>query len=193
MPLSRPALRPWLTGLALCLGAAAQATDTPAAPPLQASEDGSTVIDQRSKLAWSRCVHGMQWNGTTCTGQPLLLDRAQAAALASTRAKTEGVRWRLPRANELRRLVDKQAHPPGLPPQLFPGAPRTWHWSGTANIKHFAANQYNYNNISQGRTGDDSSQLSAFDGWAVDLATGEARGDIARGSKLPVRLVRPLD
>ena len=31
-----------------------------------------------------------------------------------------------------------------------------------------------------------------INGWAVNLSTGEARGDAARASKLPVRLVRPM-
>ena len=33
--------------------------------------------------------------------------------------------------------------------------------------------------------------MALLNGWAVNMATGEARGDVARASKLPVRLVRP--
>ncbi|MDD2713567.1 MAG: DUF1566 domain-containing protein [Simplicispira sp.] len=167
----------------------------PATPTwtLEPSADGSLVLDRRTKLAWARCVEGMHWNGKTCTGQRQLFDRTQAIALVKARAKAEGVRWRLPRVNELRRLVDKKANPPGLPPKLFPAAPFGLHWTSTANIKHYANNLYNYTNIAQGSAGAASSRLAALDGWAVDMETGEASGDIPRNTKLPVRLVRPQD
>ena len=157
---------------------------------LRVSADGTAVIDTRSKLAWARCVEGMFWNGKTCSGQRRLLDRSEAGAVAQARAKAEETRWRLPRVNELRRLVDKKANPPGIPPLLFPAAPFGFHWTSTANIKNFANNQYNYDNISQGTGAGSGSRLAALDGWAVDLDTGIASGEIARSTRLPVRLVR---
>ena len=156
----------------------------------QLSEDGAHVIDTRARLAWPRCVEGMQWDGKTCTGKPLLLDRAEATALAAQRWKAEGLDWRLPRVPELQRLVDKGISPPGLNPALFPAAPGRWHWSSTSNVNAPRGNPYNYNTIMQGRAGDGAGQMALINGWAVDLSTGEARGDVARGSKLPVRLVR---
>ena len=161
-----------------------------AAATLRPSADGTAIIDQRSRLAWARCVEGMVWNGNTCAGQRKLFDRAEASTIAETRAKTEKVRWRLPRANELRRLVDKKANPPGIPAQLFPAAPASLHWTSTANIKNFSNNQYNYTNVTQGNAGVTGSRLAALDGWAVDMDTGIASGDIPRSTKLPVRLVR---
>ena len=209
--------RPWITGLALgwAGAAAAQTPATMVAPPtdaplsvavpapapvsaaatatstLEVSADGTLVLDRRTRLAWARCVEGMQWNGKTCTGQRQLLDRAQATALVNARAKAEGVRWRLPRVNELRRLVDKKANPPGLPPLLFPAAPYGLHWTSTANIQNFSNNQYNYTNMTQGNAGVTGSRLAALDGWTVDMETGEASGDTPRSTKLPVRLVQP--
>lgn len=156
------------------------------------SDDGAYVIDVRAQLAWPRCVEGMQWNGTTCTGKPLLLDRAEATALATARWQAEGVAWRLPRAAELQRLVGKAAHnAPGADARLFPAAPDLWYWSSTANVSGVRNNQYNYNTIRQSREGDSAGQMALLNGWAVNMATGEARGDVARASKLPVRLVRP--
>lgn len=156
------------------------------------SDDGAYVIDVRAQLAWPRCVEGMQWNGTTCTGKPLLLDRAEATALATARWQAEGVAWRLPRAAELQRLVGKAAHnAPGADARLFPAAPDLWYWSSTANVSGVRGNQYNYNTIRQSREGDSAGQMALLNGWAVNMATGEARGDVARASKLPVRLVRP--
>lgn len=153
------------------------------------SADGAYVLDRRAGLAWPRCVEGMQWNGKTCTGKPLLLDRSQANALATERWKAEGVGWRLPRVPELQRLVDRTLSPPGLHPLLFPAAPGQWHWSATSNVNAPRGNQYNYANIVQGEGG---RQAALINGWAVNLSSGEARGDAARTSKLPVRLVRPM-
>ena len=179
---------------------AAATADTPAtmatpAPPLlmSVSSDGSEIIDQRARLAWMRCAEGMQWNGSGCTGRPLLMDRNQANARAKERSQSDGQRWRLPRVNELRRLVNKNTTPPGPDAQLFPSAPLDWHWSGTARIRQDSLNPYNYNNVAQGRTGQSSTGLDMAGGWAVNLATGAAQGETARGSKLLVRLVRALD
>lgn len=36
-------------------------------------------------------------------------------------------------------------------------------------------------------------QLAALQGWAVNLGSGQARGDVPRPTKLPVRLVRGID
>ena len=184
-----PLIPPLLVAL---LAGPAQGADSQVAADWSLSADGAYVLDQRAGLAWPRCVEGMQWNGKTCTGQPLLLDRAEATALASERWKAEGVGWRIPRAAELQRLVDKSLSPPGLNPILFPAAPGQWHWSSTANVSAPSVNQYTYGNIAQGRAGDGARQAAMINGWAVNLSTGEARGDAARASKLPVRLVRPM-
>ena len=170
----------------------ARAADSTAAQDWSLSADGAYVLDHRAGLAWPRCVEGMQWTGKNCTGKPLLLDRAEATALAAERWKAEAVGWRIPRAAELQRLVDKSLSPPGLNPILFPAAPGQWHWSSTSNVSAPSVNQYTYGNITQGRSGDGARQAAMINGWAVNLSTGEARGDAARASKLPVRLVRPM-
>lgn len=177
-----------LAALAAACCQAAEPTAT--TPKLVLSADGAYVLDARAKLAWPRCVEGMRWTGKTCTGTPLRLNRADALALASTRFKADGVRWRLPRVTELQRLVDKAASPHGLDPALFPAAPDEWHWAVSSNLHtNTAVNPYNYGNIVQGRTGGDS--MAVLLGWAVNLETGEARGDVAKRSELVVRLVRP--
>lgn len=168
------------------------ASDSTATQDWSLSADGAYVLDHRAGLAWPRCVEGMQWTGKTCTGKPQLLDRAEAAALATERWKAEGVGWRIPRAAELQRLVDRSQSPPGLNPSLFPAAPGQWHWSATSNVSAPSVNQYTYGNIAQGSAGDKARQAEMINGWAVNLSTGQARGDAARASKLPVRLVRPM-
>jgi hypothetical protein len=132
----------------------------------------------------------MQWNGKTCTGRPQRLDHAQAAALANARWKAEGVRWRLPRVPELKRLVDKTINPPGLDPVLFPAAPHDWHWSGTANVVTGSGNPYNYGNVMDSRGGGD---MAFRQGWAVNLESAETRSDVGKATQLLVRLVRPYE
>ncbi len=156
---------------------------------LTPTPDGAGVLDPRARTVWARCVEGMQWNGTTCTGRALLLTRAEATARAKSRSAADGHAWRLPRSLELRRLVDKQAQPPGVDAKLFPDAPSGLHWSGTANVRQLSVNPYNYDNVASGRT-KGGSRLAALEGWAVDLGSGNAHGDVSRASKLPVRLVR---
>ena len=158
----------------------------------EVTPEGAVVIDRAARVAWSRCVEGMRWNGQHCAGKPLLLDRAAAAARAAERAIAEGEPWRLPRVPELQRLVDRTRTPPGLDPVLFPGAPGHWHWSSTSNAGARRDNPYDYNTVMANRQGNGTAQMRAINGWAVDLSSGAARGDAARGSLLPVRLVRSV-
>lgn len=168
---------------------AADPGDGAAAPALAASGDGTLVIDQRARLAWARCVEGMRWDGRTCTGTPELLTYGEAQARVRQRWQDSGVRWRLPRVNELRRLAGRSAKPPVLDGTLFPAAPGEWHWTGTASVNTATVNPYAYGNVMRGGAGEH--QLSAQQAWAVDMASGEARGDVGRGSRLAVRLLRP--
>ena len=218
LPASHPAgrARRLATALALLLGtlalpalaadepdAEAQEADQPAASQsapttsaasaastaLTISEDGTLVIDPRARLAWPRCVEGMHWSGHSCTGAPQLFTYGEAQALARRRWQDSEVRWRLPRVNELRRLINRNAQPRVVDAALFPNAPPEWHWTGTASINTAAVNPYAYGNVMRG--GEGESQLTVQQAWAVDMASGEARGDMARGSRLVLRLVRP--
>ena len=186
----RGACMAWL-GLASAGGAIAQAEPV-AANGLVVSADGTYVTDERLKLIWARCVEGMAWDGKTCTGKPLMLDRAGARARAVERWKAEGVNWRLPRVPELQRLFNKSAQPPGLDLTVFPAAPLDWTWTSTSDVKSAQQNQYAYGNAMQSRTGSTVNQMSYLHGWAVHMRTGESRKDVSKDAKLPVRLVRPL-
>lgn len=184
-----------LGGAALAATPPGTAPQPPAArpqpPALAPTSDGQAVHDPAARTLWARCVEGMVWNGATCTGRALLLTRSEATARAKARNTAEGTAWRLPRTQELKRLVDKRAHPPGVDPVLFPAAPLGLHWSGTASLRRTAINPYNYDNVTSGRTS--GNRLAALEGWAVDMESGQAYGDVARTSRLPVRLVRGAD
>jgi len=156
-------------------------------PGLVVTESGTHVVDARSKLAWPRCVEGMQWNGKTCTGEPRLMTYGEATAWAASRAKADGVPWRLPRVTELRRWAARNGKAVSPAAELFPAAPLDWYWTLTASIETRSVNPYNYDNLAQGRTG--GTKLGVQQGWAVNMATGEAEGDVSRRSRLVVRLV----
>lgn len=167
---------------ALALGCAALGARAAAPEGWIVSPDGTWVVDERARLAWARCVEGMRWTGSTCAGQPELFTHGEAQARARQRGQAEGLRWRLPRVPELKRLAAQQAVP-------LPGAPQQWHWTGTASVNAARVNPYAYDNVARGGMGE--SRLSAPQGWAVDMGSGEARGDVGRGARLPLRLVRP--
>ncbi|MEH0166966.1 DUF1566 domain-containing protein [Roseateles microcysteis] len=172
--------------LLACSPPARAAPAAPAAPA--ASAPSADWLDSQSQLSWARCVEGMQWTGKTCTGQPLLLTHAQALARAASRAREEGLPWRVPRVPELRRLQEKAGRS-GLNGGEFPAAPAEWHWTATANVRQDKPNPYNYGNVANAR-GSNANDTPFLLGWAVQWPGGEARGDIPKSRPLPVRLVR---
>ena len=206
LPPSSPALHRrlapltlWAAALALPAMAAAQAQsdgdDAPvpaartAQPALLLSPDGSLVIDPHARLAWPRCVQGMVWTGSACRGVAQLLSYGEAQALVRQRWQAEGVRWRLPRVNELRRLVNRNAQPPSVQQRLFPAMPRDWLWTGSASVNANTVNPYAYGNVARGGAGESS--ITVQQGWAVHMGSGEARSDVGRATRLYVQLVRP--
>lgn len=190
-----PRVSGWLALLlaALPLAAGAQAGVRSAAQPaplaLELSADGQEVLDPVARLSWRRCVEGMHWNGKTCEGQPLKLDRAQASERARIEARESGRPWRLPRATELRRLAGSARLQAGGVP-VFPGAPADWHWTSSVSIDTSRPNPYNYGSVMREREGGGLNQVATTQGWAVQFGSGEARGDMARREPLAVRLVR---
>ncbi len=157
----------------------------PAPPPVAAS-----LTDPATGQVWKRCVEGMAWTGKACTGEALLLTRAEAIARASAAAQAEGLGWRLPRVTELRRLAGASADRAGTDRLRFASAPAGWHWSVTVSLDTSPVNQYDYANVVRGRTNENAARLALRRGWAVDMTSGDTRGDIDRTTKLPVRLVR---
>lgn len=170
----------------------AATTATRATATWEASADGGSIIDPIGRLAWSRCLEGMRWDGRRCSGAPVLLDHAAALVAASQRSNAEALPWRLPRVQELRRLGERSVQESGLA-RLMPNAPSQYHWSGTAEVVTRRANPYNYGNVMQGVTSEYPAPSRIPGVWAVNPHTGEARSDLPRSTALPVRLVRSLD
>ncbi len=182
-----PRLLPGL--LAVFAGACAFAGTPIEVPGWVLTQNAAYAIHLQDRLAWPRCVEGMQWVNNTCTGKPVLATYAQAISLAEARKKVDGVNWRLPTVVELQRLVNKSSNPPGLDTKLFPGTPLDWYWSGTANVTTRQVNPYDYGNIVQGRTSANANASAPFKGWVVNLMNGEVRGEVSKRSRMLVRLV----
>ena len=178
----------FLIASSLPIAAAVAQTPAASAAPLQLSADGQLVIDLRAKLAWSRCAEGMEWNGKACSGTAEVFNYKQAMSYAAERSKAEGQRWRLPRVNEFKRLLERNTKPQGLNPTLFPNAPRDWHWTATAAVNTQRINSYNYSQVDKSGS---LSGLTAQQAWAINTETLEATPDMGKGNALLLRLVRP--
>ena len=186
---SSRAVRTVAAVLVVCLQSPAAMAVELDAHAVHPTADGAGVVDEGARLVWSRCVEGMRWNGATCVGEASSLDRSGAAAAGVARAKRDGLPWRLPRVGEMQSAV-RWARPA---PTLFPTAPEGWHWSGTSVVDLSPVNQYRYQNIRRHVTDENANRIAFLHGWAVNLATGEARDDIPKRTRLPVRLVRSMD
>ena len=160
-----------------------------AEPRLAVLPSQDLVRDVNAKLVWARCVEGMQWNGKTCTGTPVVVSRAGAMSLALTRGKADGKPWRVPQMAELRGLMRASPGPAPFDAKMFPGLPAGWAWSSTSNVNGAPVNPYNYDNIAAGRSADNANLKALRTGWAVHLGTGNANGDFNKRALMFVWLV----
>lgn len=97
------------------------------------STDGASVTDTRTGLTWKRCLEGMEWSGTTCTGTPTTMSWAEAL----DHAKSQGSDWRLPNIKELRSLVEECRTSPAINDTVFSDMPFSSRvWSGSPYANH---------------------------------------------------------
>jgi hypothetical protein len=146
-------------------------TAAPIANRFRVSEDGLAVTDGLLGLVWRRCLEGMTWSGTTCTGNP----QGFIHEAALTHARTQG--WRVPNVKELASILDRGHASPGWDPVLFPGTP--------------ALNAANVNQSGVRRPW--TSTAAAFNATYVALTTGRDFRDTSNLSGIHhLRLVRDL-
>lgn len=179
----------FVAAVLMVLGPAVPAAEPP--PGLTVSADGQELLDLAGGHAWPRCVEGMRWDGRACQGEAALFTLAEALAMARARSETSGKGWRVPRVPELRGFGDRLAHA-AQGANLAPAAPAGWYWTSTVRIDSEAVNPYAYRNVQRGATETHADRLVPQVGWAVDPRTGEARADMPRRERLPLRLVRNL-
>jgi Protein of unknown function (DUF1566) len=90
---------------------------------------GSEVRDKTTGLIWQRCLLGMSWNGSACTGSftsrtwTQALDAARTASATTTAPATA---WRLPNRNELLSLAETACYSPAINATWFPNVPTTY-------------------------------------------------------------------
>lgn len=135
-----------------------------------ASPLGSEVRDKVTGLIWQRCVVGMVWDGTTCTGQPTRKKWTQAleaARTATLSAVPTATAWRVPNHVELFSLAERACAAPSINTHWFPATPPIQTWSSSPSA--------------------DSRQ----DAWVVDFNIGTSVYAFPMTSEIPVvRLVR---
>jgi hypothetical protein len=98
-----------------------------------AGSDGAEVRDKVTGLIWQRCVLGMSWNGSSCSGTATTYTWTQAldAARTATASPVAGAQaWRLPNHKELFSLAERACSSPALNSRWFPGT-QTMTWTSS--------------------------------------------------------------
>jgi hypothetical protein len=105
------------------------------------SADGNEVVDNQSKLIWSRCLLGMKYQGGRCQGQAQPLAASLIPSKIEELNKESGKKWRLPSMAELRQLVsmkDADYDKVGaIDPKAFPGTPPSRVWTTQSTGAHY--------------------------------------------------------
>lgn len=101
----------------------------------QLNTDG-TVLDNTTKLMWSRCLVGQSWDSSSssCTGTAQQLDWSEAL-LEGKRSTLAGYStWRLPNAKEVLTLIERSCVDPAINITAFPSSNSENMWTGTTMI-----------------------------------------------------------
>jgi Protein of unknown function (DUF1566)/Repeat of unknown function (DUF5648) len=92
------------------------------------TNNGTEVVDSKTKLTWRRCEEGMAWNGNTCIGTGITFTHEQALSQSKTQTG-----WRLPNRKELTSIQNFSRYP-AIDPQLFPSnVEYPSYWSSSPN------------------------------------------------------------
>lgn len=97
------------------------------------SADLTEMTDTKTGLIWRRCVEGMSWNGSTCSGTAGSYTHVQAL-LHANKESTASKPWRLPNIKELSSLVDRSKSKPSIDSAAFPATPSSLFWSSSPVI-----------------------------------------------------------
>jgi len=122
-----------ITGPALaeCQGGE-NAAILPATPSAAFFDFGNgTVLHRPTQLIWARCAIGQAWTGSACSGEPELMDWAQALNAAAEADLAGQTDWRLPNRNELGSIVESRCHGPAINGAIFPDSPAQGMWTSS--------------------------------------------------------------
>jgi hypothetical protein len=89
---------------------------------------------------WNRCALGQTWQGSKCTGEPVLESWVDARRLATASSLHSFKDWRLPSIHELSGITELSCQNPAINLKLFPNAPSVSFWTATefVNDKNLA-------------------------------------------------------
>jgi len=101
------------------------------------------VLDKKTDLIWQRCVLGMSWNGSTCSGKAAEMNWEDASVQASNMANQTGNSWRLPTKEELKSLVENVCYGKATNETIFPETPSViWSTSENMSVENFVSAVY---------------------------------------------------
>jgi hypothetical protein len=96
------------------------------------STDGQEVTDNATGLIWQRCVEGMVWDGSACTGLPSSFMFQEALQRVETVNYSSGKHWRMPNVKELASLLDTSINNDVIiDNKVFPGTPNDQYWTSS--------------------------------------------------------------
>ena len=98
------------------------------------------AVDPDSGLTWYRCNAGERFRDGACTGEALLLSKADADAYVKDFSQSSGRQWRLPTQQEMRTLKMDACENPALNTNVFPSAASDSYWNqGTSSHGSYMA------------------------------------------------------
>ncbi|MGI9211472.1 MAG: DUF1566 domain-containing protein, partial [Methylococcaceae bacterium] len=106
-------------------GTAWAVSDTPGSDFVD-NGDG-TVLHKKTGLVWMRCALGQTWTGQTCLDTTRYYNYDRASTLTVVYAGKSD--WRLPNAQEIQSLIDRERSHPAINTSIFPNTDRVAFWS----------------------------------------------------------------
>ncbi|MCX7074568.1 MAG: DUF1566 domain-containing protein [Methylococcales bacterium] len=96
------------------------------------SDNQQEVLDMQTGLIWRRCIEGLKWNGTTCSGSPFYGMFQESLERAANQARLTGKPWRVPSVKELGSLADQSQSPIAIDSVVFPATVNDQFWSASS-------------------------------------------------------------
>jgi hypothetical protein len=99
------------------------------------NSSGSEVTDSVTGLVWRRCIEGMSWDGSTCTGAATTFTHESALVRASATTASSGKSWRVPNIKELSSIMQLGvAGNSSFNASVFPATPASLFWSSSPQL-----------------------------------------------------------
>ena len=124
------------------------------------------VIDLLNGVEWMKCSAGQQWNGESCFGQVIRLNREQIKTAIQQANNQLGGSWRLPSKKELEGIICDTCEYVKIDTKFFPETPAEPFWTSEKNF--WSKNRY----------------------WSVNFFTGYSFSRFTEDKPLATRFVR---